>query len=146
MKHRIHPLVNLYILLEAPRSGTLRECWTRPDSGIYYSLTFVTPSKNRFHGILHFEGYDKACGITGMSPNGGQRQCLAIARALVGNSPVLLLDEMTCALETESEHLVQDASSKVMKGRLAITIAHSFSTIKCEPHLLFIAGRLPRVG
>ena len=61
---------------------------------------------------------------------GGQRQRLAIARALIRDSPVLLLDEATSALDTESEHLVQDALSKAMNGRLAITIAHRLSTIK----------------
>ena len=68
------------------------------------------------------------------------KQRLAFAHASVGNPPVFLLDEVAGGLDTESEHLVQDASSKLTKGRLAITIAHSLLGIKRLTHLFLSNG------
>jgi ABC-type multidrug transport system fused ATPase/permease subunit len=74
-------------------------------------------------------GYDTMVGEHGAQLSGGQRQRVAIARALIRSAPVILLDEPTAALDTESERAVQDAMGKLIKGRTTLVIAHRLHTI-----------------
>jgi len=74
-------------------------------------------------------GYDTMVGEHGAQLSGGQRQRIAIARALIRNAPIILLDEPTAALDTESERFVQDAMGKLIKGRTTLVIAHRLHTI-----------------
>ena len=74
-------------------------------------------------------GYDTVAGERGAKLSGGEKQRIAIARAIIKNAPILLLDEATSALDNESEYLVQEAVRNMMKDRTTIMIAHRPSTI-----------------
>ncbi len=76
------------------------------------------------------KGYDTMVGERGLTLSGGQRQRIGIARAVIRDSPILLLDEPTAALDSESEQLVMEATNRMMKGRTVVTIAHRLATIQ----------------
>jgi subfamily B ATP-binding cassette protein MsbA len=85
-------------------------------------------------------GYDTPVGERGLTLSGGQRQRIGIARVMIRNSPILLLDEPTAALDSESEKLVIDALEKLMKGKTVIAIAHRLSTIRDADQIVVIQG------
>ena len=85
-------------------------------------------------------GYDTLVGERGSTLSGGQRQRIGIARVMLRNSPILLLDEPTAALDSETERLVIDALERLMKGRTVIMIAHRLSTIRDADQIVVISG------
>jgi subfamily B ATP-binding cassette protein MsbA len=93
------------------------------------------------------EGYGTLIGERGIRLSGGQRQRLAIARALLKDAPILILDEATSHLDTESERLVQQALTALMKRRTVLVIAHRLSTIRQANKIVVLeGGRIAEIG
>jgi len=93
--------------------------------------------------ILGFPaGYDTPVGEHGMQLSGGERQRIAVARALIKNAPIILLDEATAALDSESERYVQDAIAELCKGRTTLVVAHRLTTIMHADCILVVEDGL----
>lgn len=125
-------------------------------SNIAYGLSDIPEERireaARVASILDFveelpEGFDTVIGERGVTLSGGQRQRLAIARAVLKNPAILILDEATSSLDTESERLVQQAIDSLVRGRTCLIIAHRLSTISHASRILFLeAGRITESG
>ena len=95
----------------------------------------------------HAEGYDTEVGEKGFKLSGGEKQRIAIARAILCNPPILILDEATSALDTVTEKLVQEALNRVMKSRTVFAIAHRLSTIRDADRIIVMnRGKIAESG
>ena len=105
-------------------------------------------SANAHQFILKFpRGFDTPVGERGIKLSGGQKQCLAIARVLLKNPRIILLDEATSSMDSESEALVQIAMTKLIEGRTTIIIAHRLSTVRHANRIVVLSeGRIVEMG
>lgn len=140
--------------------GMVNQESTLFNDSIYNNIAFGTPNAtheeivnaakiaNAHAFILNTElGYETNIGDRGTKLSGGQKQRICIARAVLKNPPIMLLDEATSALDTESEKLVQDALTKLMKNRTSLVIAHRLSTIQNADLILVLeAGEIVQRG
>ncbi len=129
--------------------GTIREniAYGRPEATKEQILEAARKA-NAYQFIESFpEGFETVVGERGIKLSGGQRQRIAIARAILKDPAILVLDEATSSLDSESEKLVQDAMDELMKGRTSIIIAHRLSTIRKADKILVIdQGQIAEEG
>ncbi|MBP2452684.1 ABC transporter ATP-binding protein [Mycolicibacterium lutetiense] len=129
--------------------GTIRDniAFGRPDAD-HDEIVEMAKLANAHEFISGMpQGYDSPVGERGLTLSGGQRQRIGIARALIRDSPILILDEPTAALDAESERLVMSALQRLMKDRTVITIAHRLSTIRDANKIVVLEeGRVVEQG
>jgi len=129
--------------------GTIRENieYGRPGSSTQ-DIEEASRNANAHDFIMSFpEGYETIVGERGIKLSGGQRQRIAIARAVLKDPRILILDEATSSLDSESERLVQEALDKLMQGRTSLVIAHRLSTIRNAHRIVVLdKGHITEVG
>lgn len=123
--------------------GTVREniLFGRPEAT---ETEMITAAKiANAHGFITAlpEGYDTLIGERGVKLSGGQKQRLSIARAVLKDAPILILDEATSSVDTETELLIQQALERLMVGRTTIIIAHRLSTVQNADTIVVLEGR-----
>ena len=133
-----------YLFYDTVRANLL---YARPDAS---ELEMMTAAKAaNIHDFIDSlpEGYDTVVGERGYRLSGGERQRIAIARVILKNPRILVLDEATSSLDSLSEALIQEALQRVMQGRTSLVIAHRLSTILAADVILVMEnGRLVEKG
>ena len=130
-------------------SGTIRQniCYAMPNATDEQVIE-AARTANAHDFIMSLpQGYDTLVGEKGYSLSGGERQRIAIARAVIHNPRILILDEATAALDTETEKLIQDALNKLARDRTTLAIAHRLSTLRNADKLLVLdKGKVAEFG
>jgi ATP-binding cassette subfamily B protein len=123
--------------------GTVREnlLFGRPDAG-EDEMVAAAQTANAHEFIMDLgEGYDTMIGERGVKLSGGQKQRLSIARAILKNAPILILDEATSSVDTGTELLIQEALERLMQGRTTVIIAHRLSTVRNADKIIVLEDK-----
>src|SRR6202044_2694688 len=123
-------------------AGTIRDnvLFSRPDATHEELMKACSSARVDEFAERFEEGYDTIVGERGVKLSGGQRQRLSIARAILADPRILILDEATSSLDSESEAMIQNGLSYIMEGRTPFMIAHRMSTIRRAYQILVVEG------
>lgn len=135
---------NVYLFHDTVRANI---CFGTPDATEEEMIEAA--KKARCHEFIAAlpKGYDTVVGEGGGTLSGGEKQRISIARAILKNAPVIILDEATASIDPENEHLIQDAISELTKGKTIITIAHRLATVRNADQILVVDdGRIVEAG
>ncbi len=135
---------NVYLFNDTIRANI---CFGKP--GATEEEMIEAAKKARCHDFIMRlpNGYDTIVGEGGGTLSGGEKQRISIARAILKDSPIIILDEATASIDPENEHLIQHAISELTKGKTIITIAHRLATIKNSDQILVVDdGRIAEAG
>ena len=135
---------NVYLFHDTIRANI---CFGKPDATEEEILDAA--KKARCHDFIMAlpDGYDTVVGEGGGTLSGGEKQRISIARAILKNAPVIILDEATASIDPENEHLIQQAISELTKGKTIITIAHRLATVRNADRILVVDdGRIAESG
>lgn len=135
---------NVYLFNDTIRANI---CFGKPDAT--EEEIIEAAKKARCHGFIMAlpKGYDTVVGEGGGTLSGGEKQRISIARAILKNAPIIILDEATASIDPENEHLIQSAISELTRGRTIITIAHRLATIRNADQILVVEdGRIAEKG
>lgn len=137
---------NVGVVFQEPAlfSGTIRENIAYSNGNASDAQVVAAAKAANAHQFIEKleKGYDTQIGERGLRLSGGQKQRIAIARALLKDAPILILDEATSSLDSKSEHMVQEALERLMKGRTTLIIAHRLSTIQHVDQIITLRGGL----
>ena len=135
---------NVYLFHDTIRANIL---FGRPDASEEEMIEAA--KKARCHEFIMAlpDGYDTVVGEGGGTLSGGEKQRISIARAILKNAPIIILDEATASVDPENEHLIQQAISELTRGKTIITIAHRLATIRNADQILVVDdGRIAERG
>lgn len=135
---------NVYLFNDTIRANI---CFGKPDATEEEMIEAA--KKARCHDFIMAlpNGYDTVIGEGGDTLSGGEKQRISIARAILKNAPVIILDEATASIDPENEHLIQHAISELTNGKTIITIAHRLATIHNADQILVVDdGRSAEAG
>ncbi len=135
---------NVYLFNDTIRANI---CFGKPDAT--EAEMIAAAKKARCHDFIMAlpQGYDTVVGEGGGTLSGGEKQRISIARAILKNAPIIILDEATASIDPENEHLIQQAISELTKGKTIITIAHRLATVQNADQILVVDdGRIAEAG
>ena len=135
---------NVYLFNDTIRANIL---FGKPDAT--EDEMIEAAKKARCHDFIMAlpNGYDTVVGEGGGTLSGGEKQRISIARAILKNAPIIILDEATASIDPENEHLIQQAISALTRGKTIITIAHRLATIRNADQILVVDdGRIAEAG
>ena len=135
---------NVYLFHDTIRANI---CFGKPDATEEEMI--AAAKKARCHDFIQAlpQGYDTIIGEGGGTLSGGEKQRISIARAILKDAPIIILDEATASIDPENEHLIQQAISELTCGKTIITIAHRLATVQQADQVLVVAdGRIAQAG
>ena len=130
-------------------TGTIAEniAYAKPDASIEDIIRAAKAANAHDFIIKMPDGYETVIGKNKTNLSGGEKQRISIARAILHNPRILILDEATASLDTETERLIQEALERLVKGRTTIAIAHRLSTLRNADRLVVVEkGKIVEVG